>query len=99
MNNIVNTFQTFGLDGIDIDWEYPGHEGNSGNEISNNDTANFLVFLQLLRSTLPAGAVITAATQPTPFVDANGQSMQNASDFAAVLDWITVMNYDVWSGM
>lgn len=97
VHNIANLYENFDLDGIDIDWEYPAHQGYSGNEISPNDTANFLAFLRLLRDTLPDDAVITAATQPTPFVDENGRSMQNVSDFARVLDWILIMNYDVWS--
>lgn len=98
MDSIQCTYEAYNVDGIEIDWEYPGHEGADGNQVDPNDSANFLSFLQLLRKTLPAGAVITAATQTSPFVDNTGQPMTNVSEFAEVLDWILLMNYDVWSG-
>lgn len=98
VKNIVNIYHQFNVDGIDIDWEYPGQGGNDGNIISPQDSANFLRFLQLLRSSLPPAARITAATQTQPFSDGNGQPMKDVSAFAKVLDWILVMNYDVWGG-
>ena len=40
--------------------------------------------------------LITAATAGTPFVGANGQPMSDVSDYAKVLDYVAIMNYDVW---
>ncbi|KAF9019247.1 putative chitinase [Hymenopellis radicata] len=97
VTNILEIYKQYNLDGIDIDWEYPGIHGQSGNRVSHTDAANFLLFLQLLRTDLPADAIITAATQPAPFADKDGQPMQNVSQYARVLDWIMIMNYDVWS--
>lgn len=98
MNNILSAYNQFDLDGIDIDWEYPGQEGAPGNRVSPDDSDNFLAFLQLLRATLPQGARITAATQTEPFASAQGTPMANVTDFAQALDWILMMNYDVWQG-
>lgn len=98
MDNIACVYQTFGLDGIDIDWEYPGRMGNDGNKVDPTDTQNFLCFLQLLKATLPPSAIITAAAQTIPFAGPQEQSMVDVSQFATVLDWILLMNYDVWSG-
>lgn len=98
VKNIADLYHQFNVDGIDIDWEYPGQGGNDGNIVSPQDSANFLQFLTLLRSSLPPTARITAATQTTPFVDQNGQPMKDVSAFAKVLDWILIMNYDVWGG-
>lgn len=84
------------MDGIDVDWEYPGQQGDAGNIISSSDTANFLSFLQLLRAKLPADAKITAATQTIPFAGADGKPLANAAEFAEVLDWVLLMNYDTW---
>lgn len=97
--NIVKTVEQFHLDGVDIDWEYPGHDGAAGNVVDGQDTSNFLSFLQLLRSMLPPSIVITAATQTSPFMDSSSQPMKDVSEFAKVLDWILLMNYDVWGGM
>ncbi|KAK0468166.1 glycoside hydrolase family 18 protein [Desarmillaria tabescens] len=97
VSNIVGLYNKYNLDGIDIDWEYPGRRGESDNQVSLSDSANFLQFLRLLRKSLPANAVVTAAVDHMPFVDDDGARMKDVSDFAEVLDWILIMNYDVWS--
>ncbi|KAL0949420.1 hypothetical protein HGRIS_009481 [Hohenbuehelia grisea] len=94
--NIGAVYDKFGLDGIDIDWEYPGRSGQPGNEVSSEDSMNYLAFLQVLRAALPADARISAATQSFPFSDPQGESMRDVREFAKVLDWILLMNYDVW---
>jgi chitinase len=77
-------------------WEYPNKAGIGCNTISPNDSANFLSFLQELRSNPAAtNLVISAATSITPFADANGQPMTDVSQFALYLDHIAVMNYDI----
>ncbi|KAJ6598935.1 glycoside hydrolase [Mycena vulgaris] len=96
VKNILAVYNQFHLDGIDIDWEYPGRQGEGNNEVNSNDSANFLAFLQLLRRTLPPSAAITAATLPTPFFGSDGAPMKDVSKFAKVLNWILLMNYDVW---
>lgn len=95
-SNILDAYNRFSLDGIDIDWEYPGQQGNAGNGVSSSDTANFLLFLQDLRRVLPPPAKITAATQTVPFTGSDGRPLQDVSGFSKVLDWVLLMNYDVW---
>ncbi|TRM67679.1 glycoside hydrolase family 18 protein [Schizophyllum amplum] len=95
-SNVVSVFEKYSLDGIDIDWEYPGRAGNDGNLFAPQDSSNFLAFLQLLRAKLPPAAHITAATLTTPFIAENGAPSADVSEFAKVLNWITMMNYDVW---
>lgn len=94
--NILQSYQDFSLDGIDIDWEYPGHLGETGNSVNADDSSNFLLFLRHLRTLLPSSAMISAAATQQPFVDTNGQIMRNVADFADVLDWVLIMNYDTW---
>jgi chitinase len=98
VKNIALIYDQFHLDGIDIDWEYPARPGDPRNYVNSNDTANFLEFLRLLRTTLPLTARISAAVPDTPFSDANGQPMKDVRPFADVLDWVLIMNYDVWGG-
>ena len=77
-------------------WEYPTAGGIGCNEQSKNDTENYLLFLQELRQRLP-DKTISAAVGLNPFV--NGSTDEPSTDvsgFAAVLDYIEIMNYDVW---
>lgn len=94
--NILARYLAFELDGVDIDWEYPGKDGGSGNHVSSEDATNFLLFLKHLRTILPPTARISAAVETTTFVDSEGEPMQDLKEFANVLDWILLMDYDVW---
>ncbi|KAJ7084565.1 chitinase [Mycena belliarum] len=92
---VLGLVTKYGLDGIDFDWEYPGQQGIGCNTVADDDSANFLAFLQQLRqenSTL----VLTAAVGTNPFVGADKQPMTDVSAFAKVLDQIELMVYDAW---
>ncbi|EGO25950.1 glycoside hydrolase family 18 protein [Serpula lacrymans var. lacrymans S7.9] len=97
VKTIVDFAEEYHLDGINFDWEYPNVQGIGCNTLSPNDTANFLSFLQELRQD-PVGAnlVLSAATAITPFAGPDGSPSTNVSGFADVLDYIQVMNYDIW---
>ncbi|KAF8217756.1 glycoside hydrolase [Mycena galopus ATCC 62051] len=94
---ILNLVTQYDLDGIDFDWEYPGKIGLPCNVVNPDDSANFLLFLNELR-TQPNGTklILTAAVGIQPFVGSDGKPMTNVSAFSAVLDRIAIMNYDVW---
>ncbi|KAG6375578.1 chitinase [Boletus reticuloceps] len=94
---VADFAEQYDLDGINFDWEYPNDQGIGCNTISANDTQNFLYFLQELRAN-PVGAKLTlsAATALSPFRDASGSPSTDVSGFAEVLDYIAIMNYDVW---
>ncbi|KAF5388342.1 hypothetical protein D9615_000636 [Tricholomella constricta] len=87
----------YSLDGLDFDWEYPNSQGIGCNSISPSDTANFLAFLQLLRAD-PVGKtlILSAATATVPFMDANGSPSASVTGFSKVLNFIAIMNYDLW---
>ncbi|KAF8812560.1 glycoside hydrolase family 18 protein [Phlegmacium glaucopus] len=95
-NNVLAAYKTHDLDGIELDWEYPGRQGAEGNNVDSKDTPNFLLFLIILRSILPPTARISAAVQTSTFWDTQGRPMTDLTDFADVLDWVLLMNYDVW---
>ncbi|KAI0634770.1 glycoside hydrolase [Trametes polyzona] len=97
VKTVLNLVSKYNLDGLDFDWEYPNKQGMGCNLISDDDSQNFLSFLQALRAD-PAGQNLTlsAATGITPFNGPDGQPLSDVSDFAKVLDYIAIMNYDVW---
>ncbi|BGP14946.1 hypothetical protein JCM10213_007252 [Rhodosporidiobolus nylandii] len=95
VSSIVSLVNTYNLDGVDIDWEYPGTQGADGNEVSSDDTANLLLFLKALRAALPHTRLSTCTTQQT-YIGANGSPIGDVSAYADILDNILVMNYDVW---
>ncbi|KAG0374099.1 hypothetical protein BGX24_010839 [Mortierella sp. AD032] len=95
----------WGMDGIDIDWEYPAREGAPCNTYAPQDSANYLLLLKELRAQLdlefPAKRkLITAAVRVQPFDDASGKPMSNVSAYVPYFDWISIMAYDImgsWS--
>ncbi|SNX87949.1 related to Chitinase [Melanopsichium pennsylvanicum] len=95
IRNINKYYTQYNLDGIDIDWEYPGQTG-AGNQLDPSDTANFQTFLTELRASLPQGALITAAVSHQPWISSSGQPVESVARAAASIDYIMIMNYDVW---
>jgi chitinase len=78
-------------------WEYPGRQGIGCNVVNSQDTENFLLFLEQLRKD-PQGSrlLITAAVGIAPFVGPDGSALTDVSRFSQVLDFVSIMNYDVW---
>ena len=77
----------FGLDGIDIDWEYPGI-GSAGISSSERDTDNFTLLMRDLRQAIGADKYLTLASVW------NGKYI----DFPAILpyiDFVNIMAYDM----
>ncbi|EIW51657.1 glycoside hydrolase [Trametes versicolor FP-101664 SS1] len=97
VKTVLNLVSKYDLDGLDFDWEYPNKQGMGCNLISDDDSQNFLSFLQALRAD-PAGQNLTlsAATGITPYNGPDGTPLSDVSAFAGVLDYIAIMNYDVW---
>ncbi|KAJ2895044.1 hypothetical protein IWW38_002407 [Coemansia aciculifera] len=100
LTSMVSYIKDKNLDGIDIDWEYPGRIGNTCNVYdAQNDTPNFLKFLQDLRARLDSsfGAgnkMITLAVRVQPF-DVYNSPSNDVSAFAKVVDYANIMAYDI----
>ncbi|KAJ7772104.1 glycoside hydrolase family 18 protein [Mycena maculata] len=91
----------YGLDGIDIDWEYPNAAG-AGNAYGSADAGNVLILLKALRAALGISKIISAAVTDLPWLGSNGSPLTNVSAYAAELTYVNIKNYDIngpWSGV
>ncbi|KAG6826893.1 hypothetical protein H0H92_013999 [Tricholoma furcatifolium] len=87
---IQSAISTNGLDGVDLDWEYPNSPG-AGQPYSSADSANFLTFLTSLRSALGSSKIISAAVPDLPWLGSNGQPLTNVAAYAAQLTYLNIM--------
>ncbi|KAJ2482222.1 hypothetical protein IWW56_001243 [Coemansia sp. RSA 2131] len=100
LSSMSDYIKSNNLDGIDIDWEYPGRLGNTCNKVdAQNDTPNFLRFLADLRKEFdtafgPKTKLITLAVRVQPF-DVNGAPSTNVAEFAKYVDFANIMAYDI----
>lgn len=95
VNALVGAVNSFGLAGVDLDWEYPNSAG-AGNPHGPNDAANFLTLVTALRSALGSSKIISAAVPHLPWLGANGRPLTNVAAYAKQMSWVNIMNYDVW---
>ena len=91
----VEFMQTYGFDGIDIDWEYPVSGGLTDGTPA--DRENFTLLLQTIREALEAegeGYLLTIAAPAGPSIYANIE----LDLIHPYLDFINVMAYDFHGG-
>jgi len=85
VNNLINLINTYQLDGVDIDWEYP---------VDGSDPANFSTLMNQLGTAMHSrGKFLTAAVAAQGYYAGGVQS----SVFPAV-DFLNLMVYDGGSG-
>lgn len=85
--NCLAAVQDYGLDGIDLDWEYPTST-SAGITASSQDTRNFTLLLRDLREALGQGKLITMASE------ASGNYIDWSSALQ-YLDFVNIMSYDM----
>ncbi|MCM1332853.1 MAG: glycosyl hydrolase family 18 protein [Bacteroides sp.] len=77
----------YGIDGIDIDWEYPGSD-IAGISSSKNDEENFVLLLKQIREALGSSHLLTIASA------ASGTGCRFV-DLLPYVDFINIMAYDM----
>lgn len=95
VKTVTDLVKQYDLDGVDFDWEYPNKQGLGCNAINDNDTSNFLSFLQELRAA-DSSLYLTAATSLFPWNNASAAQSTDLAGFADVLDYAMIMNYDIF---
>ena len=86
-DDCLKAVEDFGLDGIDIDWEYPT-SSVAGISSSPDDRENFNLLMRDLRSVLGEGRLLTIASSAyAEYID-----FRSCIDY---LDFVNVMTYDM----
>lgn len=89
--NILKACEEYNIDGLDLDWEYPGYGAKDGdyvNGYSTEDTANFTTLVKELRETLGPNRLISYAASDS------GKYMDHKAVLEYV-DYINVMTYSM----
>ena len=77
------------LDGIDVDWEYPGQVADGKVRYRAEDKQNFTLLLRELRRQLGPRALLTIASSAGPYFEHTEMDKLHVH-----LDWINIMTYD-----
>jgi chitinase len=86
---------SLGVDGIDLDWEYPAVEGYPGHRFTLEDRHNFTLLVRNLRKTLGHGKEITFAA------GAFGHCLAHSVEWNELMryvDRVHLMTYDLANG-
>ncbi|MFC4565875.1 glycosyl hydrolase family 18 protein [Nocardiopsis mangrovi] len=90
------------FDGIDLDWEWPGSEGNPGNVIRPEDKQNYTALVQEFRTRLDALGTETGRTfELTSFMPADPRKIDAGFEVDRIMpnfDFVTLQGYDFHGG-
>jgi chitinase len=93
-HSCLNQIRSYGFDGIDIDWEYPGHVDHRGTP---EDKTNFTKLLRVVRDSLDGiGTIWNKRYLLTAALPASGPILKNyeMDSVASLLDELNIMTYD-----
>lgn len=91
----VALFKKYGIDGLDLDWEYPAIEGYPGHKFETADKKNFTELIKTLRQEMGNDYLLTFAAGG--FV----KYLEESIDWDVVMplvDFVNLMTYDLVGG-
>jgi chitinase len=95
-HSCIEAIRTFGFDGIDIDWEFPGFADHRGTA---SDKENCTLLFRTIKDSLTAYGAVTGRnyllTAALPAGAGNLAGME-VEAVAAMLDMVNVMSYDFY---
>jgi len=100
----VALLREYTLDGVDLDWEYPG-QGVAGIKFRAQDKENFTLLLKTLRETLDAESTARGRTGSERYILTIASADREYFDHVEVaklhvyLDWFNVMAYDFFNSL
>ncbi len=92
--SIRELYDYFQVDGLDLDWEYPGVQGPEGHKFTPEDKPNFTLLVKELRKLGKKYQLSFAAGGSQRFID-------NAIEWKPVMkkvDYVNLMSYDLAGG-
>ncbi|KAJ3265831.1 hypothetical protein HDU77_003599 [Chytriomyces hyalinus] len=94
----VHSFlDTFGFDGVDLDWEYPSGGGLECNTVNDADPANFVKLLAALRAELgPDRSISLAVSGETTAYVQKSTGINYVPDIFKYIDYAQIMSYDFY---
>nr|QDJ94336.1 chitinase chiC3 [Cordyceps cicadae] len=89
--NVLKFLSTYGYDGVDIDWEYPGAPDRGGHP---DDVEAYPLLLHTIRQTFDASGqeLGITFTAPSSYWYLRWFDLPKLAEFA---DWINIMSYDL----
>ncbi|KAJ3182942.1 hypothetical protein HDU85_002548 [Gaertneriomyces sp. JEL0708] len=91
LENAFSMLKQYGIDWIDIDWEYPGTEREGREE----DGANVLALLQKMHAYKAASGINAIASFTPPASFWYLQQSPKIDVLQHYIDWINLMTYDL----
>jgi chitinase len=87
----LELLRRFGLDGIDIDWEFPGYPGEGGNIYRPADKHNYTLMFKALREVLGARYQLTTAVDGWATHFLPHSEMEQVAPY---VDYVCLMTYN-----
>ncbi|MFN3402626.1 MAG: glycoside hydrolase family 18 protein [Cytophagaceae bacterium] len=103
--SVIAFIKKYELDGVDLDWEYPGQPG-AGNIFRMEDKENFTLLLKQLRKNLDEASRLAARNGNDKYLltiatggDKEYMKHTELGKAHQYLDFINIMTYDLYNGL